>query len=115
MAFTDFLINTLTVKAKGNTQAANAGFARTESTESSNIPCMIQDNAAGQSYIANSRGMINDHPIVTQYAGIDNGDTVVIETTQGSSVTCRVNSVNWRRGKGNIDDFYVLSVVEIEN
>lgn len=115
MALADMLTETMTVKAKTNTQAANAGFARSESTVASAIPCRIMDSPTGQTFIGGSRGMINDHPIITEYAGVDNGDTVVITTTQGANITCRVDSVAWRRQIGGMEDFYVLGVQEIEN
>ena len=114
MALADLLTETMDVKAKTNTVAANAGFGRSESTKASAVPCRVMDSASGQTYIAGSRGAINDHPIVTEYAGVDNGDTVVITTLQGS-VTCRVVATNWRRAIGGMDDFYVLTVLEIEN
>jgi hypothetical protein len=115
MALTDFLTDSMTVKSKANTQANNAGFGRTDVVEQSSIPCMVMDSSGGQRFIGGGRGIINDHPIVTEYSGVGNGDVVVITTETGASATCRVDQVNQRRQRGGIDTFFYLTVQEIES
>lgn len=111
----DFLTDTMTVKSKANTQANNAGFSRTDVTEAENIPCMVMDSSGGQRFIGGGRGIINDHPIVTEYANLDNGDVVIITLHDGSTVTCRVDQVNQRRERGNVDQFFYFTAQEIDN
>jgi hypothetical protein len=104
------------VYGKTDGRDADGAFTRTPVLKDANVACTIQDSASHQEVYNGVLSMVTEHRIFTQYANVQNGDTIVfVDPADGRTVTARVTDSNARRQRGGIPTFFPIGAVEIRN
>jgi hypothetical protein len=106
-----YLIHRMAVYGKTDTQSRSGGDKRAPVLVKDKVPCRVEDLSVMQQLINMSRGINITHTIFTEYDGVRNGQTLVVD-----EITYRVVGIRKRRQTGlfsNIPTYHRIEALEI--